>query len=326
MRVRNLIASVVAAASLALAPVTARAYSAFYLFGDSLSDAGNLYLATGTPASPPYYFGEFSNGPIWAQYLSVLGFGLGPVLPSLVGGNDYAWGGATTGYPATGSSPPPTLADQVGAYIAGLGPGSAPPTALYSVWIGANDIFTILKSGVTFPTAVQYAQGAAGAEAQEIQALALKGAKHFLVPLVPNLGVTPGITSEGPIVAAAATRLSQVYNATLRADLAPLVGAPGLRLSYLDVYALLDEVVADPGVFGFTNGTDACYVGPYTGGGSVCADPNDYVFWDQVHPTTAAGLIVAEAAFGAVPEPRALLVFATALAALAVTRRAPRAS
>ena len=64
-------------------------YSVVYAFGDSLSDAGNVFLLSSSdkasilgfsprPVSPPYaqisYNGvsanEFSNGPVWTQALA----------------------------------------------------------------------------------------------------------------------------------------------------------------------------------------------------------------------------------------------------------------
>jgi len=68
MRQLTVAACAVASLCLAVSPVAAPVYSAFYVFGDSLSDVGNVYAASGgaEPASP-YYAGEFSNGPIWAQ-------------------------------------------------------------------------------------------------------------------------------------------------------------------------------------------------------------------------------------------------------------------
>ena len=44
-------------------------FTSFWTIGDSLSDPGNLYAATGgaQPQSPPYYEGRFSNGPVWAE-------------------------------------------------------------------------------------------------------------------------------------------------------------------------------------------------------------------------------------------------------------------
>src|SRR5436305_5182152 len=93
------------------APTAAYPYSAIYGFGDSLSDAGNVYTSTLNviPASPPYA-GTFSNGPSWVQDSS-LSLGLGPLTAALAGGTDQAWGGATTGFSGTvnPSAPAPTL-------------------------------------------------------------------------------------------------------------------------------------------------------------------------------------------------------------------------
>ena len=71
-----------------LLPVAAHAgtFSALDAFGDSLSDAGNDYLALTIahqppePVSPPYSNGRFSNGAVWAQDLAVAE-GLASVTP-----------------------------------------------------------------------------------------------------------------------------------------------------------------------------------------------------------------------------------------------------
>ena len=71
-----------AVAALTLAAVSAadaagaQTYNRLVVFGDSLSDNGNLYAATGgtTPTSPPYYQGRFSNGPVFTE---LLGFNVG---------------------------------------------------------------------------------------------------------------------------------------------------------------------------------------------------------------------------------------------------------
>ncbi len=69
---------------------SAGAYSNVFVYGDSLSDLGNIYAVTGgtIPQSPPYYMGRFSNGPLAAEYLANT---LHTPLTS------FAWGGATTG-------------------------------------------------------------------------------------------------------------------------------------------------------------------------------------------------------------------------------------
>ena len=68
-------------------------YDALYVFGDSYCDVGNIFVATGgaEPAAP-YYNGRFSNGPIWLDH--VAGFLGLPLKPSILGGTDYAFGGA----------------------------------------------------------------------------------------------------------------------------------------------------------------------------------------------------------------------------------------
>src|SRR5687768_2236033 len=73
------------------------AFDRLYVFGDSLSDAGNVQTVTTglSPLVPPtpgpyYYNGRFSNGPNFAEVLSE-GLGLGAVLPSVLGGDDYAY-------------------------------------------------------------------------------------------------------------------------------------------------------------------------------------------------------------------------------------------
>src|SRR5271170_5974004 len=68
-----------------------------YAFGDSLSDAGNVFIGSGgTIPGFPYFDGQFSNGPVWLETLAA-GLGLAPLTPSLAGGTDYAYGAAETG-------------------------------------------------------------------------------------------------------------------------------------------------------------------------------------------------------------------------------------
>jgi phospholipase/lecithinase/hemolysin len=316
---RHVAVGAVASLCLVLSPVAAHAYSAFYVFGDSLSDVGNVFAATGgaEPASP-YSNGQFSDGPIWAQDLSN-SLGLGVLKPSLLGGTDYAFGSATTSNPSTESTVVPTLTQQLGTFLAAVG-GIAPSSALYSVWIGSNDLLNILSSGTTGLPAVAEAQAAAQSAAADIGTLITQGARNILVPLVPDLGVTPAAIAAGAEVAG--TALAQAYNAALEADIGGLGSVPGLNVTDLDTFSLIDQAVADPAAFGFTNVTAPCYVGPLTGGGSVCADPSLYLFWDMDHPTAAAHAGIAAAATVAlVPEPGTMGVLATGLAGIVFMRR-----
>jgi phospholipase/lecithinase/hemolysin len=75
----------------------------------------------------------------------------------------------------------------------------------------------------------------------------------------------------------------------------------------IDAYGLLTDAVSDPAKFGFSNVTDPCWTGGFTGyatGGTVCstlpAVQDTYLFWDTVHPTAEGHLLVAEAGYALV--------------------------
>ena len=132
--------SVVGALVIALVSAQASAYSALYVFGDSLSDSGNVgVLSGGTIPAPPYAPGRFSNGPVWVETLAA-NLGLSATA-ALAGGTNWAFGGAVTGGPFTSSTP--TLTAQVSSfYLPSVG-GVADPNALYVVWGGGNDVRAI---------------------------------------------------------------------------------------------------------------------------------------------------------------------------------------
>ena len=116
------LAAFVVSLGVACTPAAA-AYTSIFAFGDSLSDAGNLFSEDGGIAPvPPYVDGHFSNGPTWVEDLSQM-LGLGPMKPFLTSndGTNYAFGGAQTGTtdinPPNPSSPIHIdLPDQINAY------------------------------------------------------------------------------------------------------------------------------------------------------------------------------------------------------------------
>ncbi|MEO1069836.1 MAG: SGNH/GDSL hydrolase family protein, partial [Cyanobacteria bacterium J06638_6] len=125
------------------------------VFGDSLSDPGNLFALTGFFPPPPYDQGRFSNGDLWVDYLAD-DIGLDSNLIQ-----NFAFGGATTGRDngldalfesLTGVDPElPGLADQIDAYVAGLGDGPADPDDLYVLWAGANNLFNLPSNPADIP-------------------------------------------------------------------------------------------------------------------------------------------------------------------------------
>ena len=129
------------------------AYTSIFAFGDSLSDAGNLFSeSAGMIPLAPYADGHFSNGPTWVEDLSQM-LGLGPMKPFLTSndGTNYAFGGAQTGptdiNPFDPNSPVHIdLPDQISAYDL-LNPVPV-KGALYTLDIGANDIMNALAAYV----------------------------------------------------------------------------------------------------------------------------------------------------------------------------------
>jgi phospholipase/lecithinase/hemolysin len=300
----------------ACAPAAA-AYTSIFAFGDSLSDAGNLFSESGGIAPvPPYVGGHFSNGPTWVEDLSQI-LGLGPMKPFLTStdGTNYAFGGAQTGTtdinPPNPSSPIHIdLPDQINAYDL-LNPVPV-KGALYTVDIGANDIMNALGEFVggeiSLPEVNKVVAEAEANTIYSVNALFGLGARSLLFYEVPNLGLIPRF--DGTALQSLASGLAESFNVSVLEGLAPLEG-DGLKVFTLDTYDLLGEIKADPSGFGFTNVSGPCWTGNFTdpSSGTLCSpdasDQNKFLFWDEVHPTAAGHLLAAEFAVDAltaVPE------------------------
>ena len=285
-------------------------YPSLVVFGDSLTDSGNNAAALGpnrtpTPiASPdfiptlPYASNRYSNGPVWVEQLATK-WAL-TAAPSLLGGTNYAFGGAETG-PA-GSPFPFSLTDQVEMYLGG---GSADSNALFVVAGGGNDARAAIATAAVGgdPTAIinAYVQNVATI----LTRLANAGAQNILFVNVPNVGLTPALqAADGvfPGAAAGASAISARMNLGASGVFAGLLPTLSADVKIFDFYSLVTNAVTHPGAYGLTDATTAC--------ASVLAciaDPDSTLFWDGIHPTTAGHARIAQAAFAAViPEPSSL--------------------
>jgi phospholipase/lecithinase/hemolysin len=303
-----------------LAPAVASAgpITSLYVFGDSLSDQGNGFLLTGGTFPPAPYVQRASNGPVAVERLAAdLGIALAP---AAAGGTNYAVLGATTGTDNISAFVygQPTLAGtgvgtQVLQFLA-TGPVIDPAGSLFFVWAGAQDLFVS-------PTA-QTAANAIGNLGQAIGALYADGARQFLVPNLPDLSQTPSGLALTPLERAQLQALSVGFNAGLAGLLDGLSILPGIDITQFDTFSLFSAVSANPGAYGFANASTTCLTGNIVvGAAAVCSNPGSFVFWDSVHPTTAAHQLLGDALATAVPEPATLTLVGLGVALTAGIRK-----
>jgi outer membrane lipase/esterase len=261
-------------------PAAAQQYSNLIVFGDSLSDAGRLFALTGgaQPASPPYFQGRFSNGPVWVELLAPkLGFAFNPA-------TDFAVGGAESG---TGG--PVGVSTQVNT-LSATTPIAA--TSLVVHWAGANDLLT---RAATTPSATLIGQVVTN-NVTNISTLAARGAKTILVGNLPDLGRTPGGVASGS--GASLSALTQAYNASLVAQLPAIETARNTRIVVLNTFGLITDVLNNPSTYGFANVTVPCITpAGATGACATAAAANASLFFDPIHPTAAAHTMLANFAF-----------------------------
>jgi phospholipase/lecithinase/hemolysin len=316
--------AVAAVCSSLLAPIAAASvFSNVFVFGDSLSDTGNLAEFQGANfPNPPFFNDSVTNGPP-AVVLLAQHFGLSerPSLfangfqdthnlfgPGFTFGTNYAFAGARAKASTPGQA---DLTDQVNAFLARPGGGAtAPSDALYVVWIGGNDIRTAGHSN-DIPTATGLVTSAVNAIASDIQTLINKGAHTILVPNAGDVGAIPEFTKESPLSQAQlATQSSILFNQLLQLALANIqVLNPGVNLDEFDFFDFSKDVAANAASLGITNTTDPCLKANFSPNAN-CFNLatqqitfDKFLFWDHIHPTGVVQAAWAEGLIAAVPAP-----------------------
>lgn len=305
-------------------------FSNLYVFGDSLSDIGNIFNATTfvqeaealpgleipvTPPSPPYFEGRFSSGPIWVENLAeelditltpstelsflspdsdipapVTIIDGNPVVSPFFDGNaidrsvNFAFGGAQSGVGGRGELGDfiPGVLQQVEWFVNDHQQANraADPDALYILWVGGNDYTDPdIVSSVNPEEVIDNLE-------TEIESLYDLGARDFFIPNLPDLGKTPlADTPDFPASPEVLTELTHAHNSLLDVTIHELENSlTGANFTLFDVNTLFDEVVMNPAEYGLTNVSDA-YLDPTTLMPTMGASPDDYLFYDTLHPT-----------------------------------------
>lgn len=294
------------AMAIAIAAAPAMAESAFdqtVFFGDSLTDSG--YYNPLLPAASRAVTGKFTTNPgwVWAEYVGDhFGTNAAPNGNGQIGDN-YAAGGAriqASSVSALGAAP--SVTSQITTYLTANG-GRANPNALYTVWGGANDL---LAASLAPAQAQAIIGSAVTAQVGAVATLQNAGARYVMVPTIPDVGLTPRFRAGGAVGMAQGTAAATAYNTALFNGLQ----SAGLRVIPVDTFHLLQEIVANPGTYGFSNVTStACNPAvplPACNPTSLVAAnaQNTYVFADGIHPTTAVHQILGEYAISLLEAPR----------------------
>jgi Ca2+-binding RTX toxin-like protein len=263
--------------------------SEIFVFGDSLSATGNLYaLLTGLLAPPPYFQGRASNGPLAVELLAAQdpNFSLNPF-------NNFATLGSRTGKGNSleddlGGVDLPGLRDQIDvfSFLAKFltSTGKADKNGLYIVWAGANDVLDYIGENSADDPAELIADGATNLS-YVATTLHNLGAEKIVLPNLANLGQIPfsrGFEAEG-------TAISRAFNAAVNLQLSNL----NFNTITVDIFAAGEEVRKNPAIFGFTNITDPLL--PLQSSPNPPSNPEQFFFWDTLHPTTQGHQVFANA-------------------------------
>jgi phospholipase/lecithinase/hemolysin len=249
--------------------------TALIVFGDSLCDGGNAHALRGDDAfpCPPHWQGRRCDGPVWVEQLAER-LGLPPLVHSLAGGSNHAFGGARSG---AGLSPKgmPNLLEQVAGFLgearaggAGPGPGTGPerlaptlglapfllsgnpaswdPEALVVLRAGANNYLDAPPSLAVAEAVNRHLLGA-------VDCLADAGFRHFLVPTELPWGFSPiQLPGLGEVERQGLNALIARQNAMLQEALKDLAARRDLVVVQPDFHALFLAVRADKAAYGFT--------------------------------------------------------------------------
>ena len=267
--------------------LTPEPFSNFVTFGDSSVDVGNVFLGSNQafPSSPPYFNGRFSNGRVFVELIAEE-LGLSASTPSLAGGDNYAFGGAELG-DGTSTDNTPNIGQQINSYLAGNTPTE---DDLIFISAGSNNNF---QDADNLPNPADVVS----LLTSHLTTLANAGAENFAVANIPPLGNAPLITS--PEDATAVNSAISEYNTLLDTELDTLEDSLDIEIYELDLDATFQNIIDDPAAFEITNVTDQAL---NTQTGEAVDNPNEFLFWDDIHPTEKVGEIIAQDALEVIPQ------------------------
>lgn len=295
-------------------------FDRIHIFGDSLSDTDNVlnFTLSEFPVAP-YERGRFSNGNVWVDYFAdELNLDVDPFSNpfNFLANNDginYAIGGATSGNDNVGVVPL-GLEQQIDAFETSMMFQSAEETVeddLFFLWVGANDYFSFIEDDPTTPDVVETNFPQNSRETIDavidvvdinirgaVQDIIDAGGQDIVIFNLPDLSdalLADNLTRQD------SRKLRQLTNRHNR-RLDRLVDNiertnPDVNLIEIDVNELADEISDNPSEFGLTNVTDnfsGIDILEELNQPPASGNPNEYFYWDSVHPSTTVHDSVAD--------------------------------
>ncbi len=249
-----------------------------FIFGDSLSDNGNLYeFSKGkVPSSQQNFQGRATNGQVWTEYLNKLGTDTKNI-------HNFAIGGATTGTQNI-ISEYPGIDFEINKFTSGS--MTINHDDLFILWVGTNDYIKLATTN---------SKQVVDNVSQTVDTLINKGAHNIAVANLIDLGKIPWHGNSE--AASSFTTATNNHNRQLNAALSTIAANnPNVKIIPLDFNSLFKEIIAEPQKYGFTNVTDS-----YTDSNAKTLghNPDEYLFWDVIHPSKRAHQLIAEYAIAA---------------------------
>lgn len=261
------------------------------VFGDSISDNGNIHRWGTFLLNKPYWLGRFSNGRVWTDYFSTF-LNHTPIM-------NWAYGGMRTRYQATENvTIKKYLEKNVENFLTGniesitynylkkYSP-SRPNIEenLYIFWIGANNYKSKAKfSGIK--TTSETVAITVSDIIKAIEKISKAGANKFLLITLPITAITEMLEKR-------AVELFRAHNNLLRTKVAEMQeGKHKLNISIFSIdehFSLLEEELKAIN----TTIDKPCYSGTSTTQGKLCENPDSFLMFDSSHPTSRSHCIIA---------------------------------
>ncbi|KHT61913.1 thermolabile hemolysin [Photobacterium gaetbulicola] len=256
------------------------------VFGDSLSDTGNMFNASQWvfPNRDSWFLGHFSNGFVWTEYLAqnknipLYNWAVG----GAAGSNQYI---ALTG-----------VYDQVTSYLTyvKMAKNYQPENTLFTLEFGLNDFMNYDR---------EVPEVKADYSAAMIR-LVDAGAQNILLLTLPDATKAPQFKYSTQEQVLVVRQKIEEFNQYIR-EQAEYYQSKGINVALFDAYTLFEAITSNPQQHGFHNASEPClninrssaldylYSHSLT---NECAyyGSDSYVFWGVTHPTTATHKYIAE--------------------------------